>query len=98
MRETGLLDNWIQKWTPQNLNCTGLKAVTVSKVVTMDDFQGALYVLGLGGCVGLLILLAEHLFNYCNQRKKRQGSVHDVESGILQVANVLGTNAGKSWS
>jgi hypothetical protein len=46
MRESGLLTHWTKQWTPQALNCTGLKPVTSAKTVDLTDFQGALYVLG----------------------------------------------------
>ena len=97
MTETGLLEHWIQKWTPQNLNCTGLKAVTRSKVVTMSDFQGALYILLFGGGAAMLILLTEQIYNFCSKWRKRKRKF-DLEHGIFHVADGLRGRMVQSWS
>ena len=41
-------------------DCTGLKPVTNAKVVTLSDFQGAIYILGAGMMISVLVLGVEH--------------------------------------
>ena len=74
MRESGLLTHWTQEWTPRSLNCTGLKPVTNAKVVNMIDFQGALYVLGGGIIVGILVLVTEVIIWFIQRIKHHYDS------------------------
>lgn len=60
MKEGGLIDNWIKKRTPKNLQCKGLRPQTTAKVVTIGDFQGAIYVLVGGTVLAGLILIIEY--------------------------------------
>ena len=59
IRETGLLDKWIQKWTPLNLQCQNLAPVTKAKIAGLKDFQGGFYVLLVGIVSGVFALMSE---------------------------------------
>ena len=78
MRETGLLDNWIQKWTPQNLQCRGLGPVTNARIASLKDFQGGFYVLVAGVLFGLVALISECIM--CRFKVNNNNHNHDNRS------------------
>ena len=59
MRESGLLKKWTKEQTPTNLHCKGLGPVTSAKEATLNDFQGAFYLLVIGIVCALFLLVGE---------------------------------------
>lgn len=58
MKEGGLIDYWIRKRTPKYLKCKNLGPKTKSKVVTISDFEGAIFVVSGGiGFSGLVFII-----------------------------------------
>ena len=75
-RETGLLAHWIDRWVPKGA-LGKQKAETGATKATLDDIQGALYVLLMGLAAGTLALVAEYVIKYyliavARMRKKRK--------------------------
>lgn len=72
IRESGILNKWIQDWTPDgSSNCKGINPVTDTKVATVMEFQGALYLLALGVMSSIVILVAEVVFFRINMAVKQ---------------------------
>lgn len=84
MRESGLLKNWINKWTPKNLHCKGLGPVTQSKQATVKDFQGAFYLLMIGIASGLLLLVLEYIY-YRRLRNSKLKGLPSVSTALCPV-------------
>ena len=93
IRESGLLEKWIQDWTPNNTHCKGLGPVTQTKVATVTDFQGALFLLGMGLGVGILLLLAEICYYHTSsalQKRPRNGKspvngkIPETNNGVIE--------------
>ena len=101
IRETGLLDNWIKKWTPLNLQCQNLGPVTKAKIASLKDFQGGFYVLLAGIVSGLFVLISEcimcrfQIYNKSNNEHQEDkhykppdvSSVSVVDEDIKQPAH-----------
>ena len=95
IRETGLLDKWIQKWTPLNLQCQNLAPVTKAKIAGLKDFQGGFYVLLAGIISGVFALMSECiLFRFKMNNKnhylqdKHQEDKHYTPPDVSSVSDV----------
>ena len=64
MRESGLLKKWTTEWTPSNLQCVGLGPITTATEASLNDFQGAFYLLIIGITLSCILLITELVYSY----------------------------------
>ena len=80
-----MLEKWIQDWTPNNTHCLGLGPITQTKVATVTDFQGALFLLSIGVGMGILLLVAEVSYHQVASLIKRRNT--DTKLPTISVPN-----------
>merc|ERR1739838_639107 len=68
MRDNGLLEGWKRKWWPKNQNCRPMKT-TEAKPATLNDTQGAFYVLSIGIGFSCILLLIEKFLHWHRMKK-----------------------------
>ncbi|XP_064649551.1 glutamate receptor ionotropic, delta-2-like [Lineus longissimus] len=78
IREAGLLEFWIKKWTPQNLVCKGLDKQTVAKAAPLKEVQSAFILLGFLLCFCLFIFLLECMWKH-RPGRRRPKAPHGVQ-------------------
>ena len=91
MRESGLLKNWVNKWAPNNLHCKGLGPVTQSKQATVQDFQGAFYLLIIGIVIAVIILVVEYIYSRRLRKSHTIASSAAASALSSAMASITGT-------
>ena len=92
MRESGLLKKWTAEWTPSNLQCKGLGPVTTAKEATLDDFQGAFYLLIIGILLACILLVVELAYSYRTSYVTEEDECSILEADVRLGHYNHGTN------
>lgn len=95
IKESGILSKWTQDWIPEkNSNCRANNAVTEKKIATVLEFQGALYLLGLGVMSSVVTLVAEVVYYRLKmavkqKRRKLKISASSEKPDIISMTSTV---------
>ena len=90
MRESGLLKKWTAEWTPSNLQCKGLGPVTTATEATLDDFQGAFYLLIIGVLLACVFLVVEMVYSYRTEYVLENEDEYPVLEADIRLGHTKG--------